>query len=188
MSAVTPASYLTVARACAAGIHRRPRIAAGAAACAAPAITLATAAALTVVAKPMPASPANWPDAALAKVPAVSAIWPVLSRRRFVVAQLSKSRAWQCRRHRSFLFEIGDTDMRCAGGAVRSSLPQWVPQSERLVRLAFGGVVVVICAGGGVGNIVPLTHPYTAGGAVLHHDGFRAALDHSPLPGGLNGV
>jgi hypothetical protein len=50
MSAVTPASYLTVARACAAGIHRRPRIAGGAAACAAPAITLATAAALTVVA------------------------------------------------------------------------------------------------------------------------------------------
>ena len=37
------------------------------------------------------------------------------------------------------------------------SIPGVVAESERLVWFAFGGVVVVICAGGGVGNIVPLT-------------------------------
>jgi hypothetical protein len=61
-------------------------------------------------------------------------------------------------------------------------------QSEGLIRLAFSGVVVVICSRGGVGNVVPLTHPNTARGAVLHHDRFRTALLHSPLPGGLDDV
>jgi hypothetical protein len=56
-------------------------------------------------------------------------------------------------------------------------------QRVRMARsVAFCRFVEVVGPGGGVGNVVSFTHPYTACSAVFHHDGVRAALHHSPPP------